>query len=89
MTEIIRKSPRFALVMSAVMIAAFALAGWSFIQGRRDVCHGRAVSLNVLHDIVQLAQPTKAELGRMPPDRRVRSQRFFDHAYARIQQARC
>lgn len=86
-------SPQYAfytaLVCAALMLGSFGFAGYSFYLARKATCDRRNVSLNVLHDVIMLAQPTEAELAEMPPDRRDRQQRFFASAFRRIDEARC
>lgn len=78
-----------AIVCAALMIGSFGFAGYSFYLARKATCDRRNVSLNVLRDVIMLAQPTEAELAEMPPDRRDRQHRFFASAFRRIDEARC
>lgn len=78
----------FGWLAAAVMVLAFAATSLSFYKGHRDVCAARDKELNVLRDVLLIANsiPNKQ---RLDPEQQARAKLFYRIAFARIDKARC
>jgi hypothetical protein len=74
--------------LSAAVVAAFALAAWSFYASHQQACQSRNATLTVIHDILVIAT-TPAASDRITPDQRDRLDAFRSSAFDRINDARC
>lgn len=84
-----RRAMTTALFCVAIMVGSFGLAAYSLVVAHDASCRGRDRLLNVVHDIIQTGQPTRAEFLRMSRAKQERVARFYDSAYRKIDQARC
>lgn len=75
--------------LSAVLLAAFTLASWSFSNARREACRSRASTLQVLRDIIVLARDQSVRNPRLTPEQRNDARAFYRSALQRIDQSRC
>lgn len=84
-------SRQLTLVMPALsvaVIAAFALAAWSFSASHQQACKSRATTLNVIHDVLVIA--TTPRPGQtLTPERKRDLAEFRKAVFARIDNARC
>ena len=78
-----------APILSLLIIAAFALAGWSFVNSHNESCASRDAGLDVLYDILKKTEPSPVMIEAMTPKRRTFVIHFYKSSYERIQQARC
>lgn len=83
-----RRLVAFATVAAVLMVAAFALAGWSFWTGHQAGCQSRNSTLNVLRDVIASAQKQPSRRHLTKAERKRRHQ-FYVDVYARINKARC
>lgn len=90
MREELRRAPKLALVAgiaSGLMIAAFALAAYSFAAAHRGGCDSRNATASLFHDVIVIA--STPDPGKKPqPLSEVQRQRR-DAIFARIDQIRC
>lgn len=77
----IKKAPKLALVAALMMVAAFALAAWSFEQAHRSGCEARNKTLNVMAAVLRDARDQSSG------DQR--AVRFYDTELDRINAVRC
>lgn len=84
-----RRLTVIAAVAAAMLIAAMALAAWSFHNERAEQCRTRDVTLDILRDILQEARAEVATNLAYSAERRERSLRFYDNYLQRVKTARC
>jgi hypothetical protein len=83
-----RHTQVFVAALSVAVVAAFALAAWSFASSHSQSCHSRNTTLNVLRDVIVIAT-TPPPNDQLTPDQRRRLDRFKSTVFARINNARC
>lgn len=77
-----------ATAMSVLVCLSFGLAAYSFWSGHEAACSSRNTSLDVMHDMIVIAEVP-------PPNRKLSKQQkqsrnaFNRRVFARINQARC
>lgn len=81
MRDEIKRAPKIASVAVIVMVAAFALAAWSFQQAHTSACQARDTTLTVMARILADAQ---AQSGN-----NARATRFYTAEINRINHVRC
>lgn len=70
-------------LLTILMVASFALAGYSFWNSKQQACEGRNRTLDVLTDILVFTLDGR----RVEPGTRAAA--FYKAAFARIDEARC
>lgn len=89
MRDQVRSLPRRALAGAVLIIAAFALAGYSFWANHQAGCQARNTTLNVMTEIVLAAQQQTDSDPTVPAAKKAQSDAFVQATLARIEAARC
>lgn len=74
--------------LSVAVVAAFALAGWSFYSSHQQACQSRTTTLNVLRDVIVIAT-TPPPNDQLTAAENRRLEQFRATVFARIDRARC
>ncbi len=80
------------ILLSVLMVCAFALAAWSFSTGHKNACSARDASLDVLRDILIKTEPSRLQLRPLPTDLTTQERAavaFYAYSFGRINKARC
>ena len=83
-----RHTQVFVAALSVAVVAAFALAAWSFGSSHSQSCSSRDTTLDVLRDVIVIAS-TPPPNDELTAKQRLRLEQFKSTVFARINNARC
>jgi predicted negative regulator of RcsB-dependent stress response len=84
-----RDLAHFVALAAILLFGAFSLAGWSLYTSHQNSCNARAVTLNIMSDILVDAQKKTDKSRTDTAAQKVASNAFVAYELRRIKKAEC